>query len=1003
MSVRSDTTPEWPRRWGRLAAIGAGIAVALALLLAIADEIATSRRQAAWFASLAHRLTYAVEAGPADAIRFPSAGPYDERLGYARLPQFVARLEREGFAVDAQARMSPALAAVADAGLFPPYREKAQAGLEMRDCRGRTLAATRVPQRVYERFEQVPPLLVEALLFVEDRSLLDARAPTRNPALDWRRLGRAALDQLLGAFDPAHPQPGASTLATQIEKFRHSPAGRTHSIPEKLRQMVSASLRAYLDGADTRARRRQIVIDYLNSVPLAAQAGFGEVHGLGDGLWAWFGRDWREVNRLLLEETDGLARSDEQLRRRALAFKQALALLIAQRRPSYYLAGTGAQPLAELTDSYLRLLAASGVIDAPLRDAALTAPLALRAQPVAQVPGSFVERKAVSAVRARLAALLDVPRAYDLDRLDLVVDTTLDGELQHAATRLLASLRQPAAARQAGLFGERLLGAGHDPGRLVFSFTLFEAAGHANLLRVQTDNFEQPFDVNEGARIDLGSTAKLRTLITYLELVERLHARFGPLAPAQLAAQPAPDALSRWARDYLLRAADRSLAPMLEAALARTYRADPSETFFTGGGVHRFANFDAAHDGRAFTVRDAFKQSVNLVFIRLMRDIVQHLTADSAAAAADPQQRQRVLARFADAEGRRLLARWHRSLAGLPPHEIEARLAQRMRADPARLASAFGALAPDAGVEELAAFLRRHLPGAALSEARLRALHERHVAARLALADRAYLAGVHPLELWLASHLRRDPAADLAQVIAAGAAARQEAYRWLFTTRQRSAQDVRIRIQLERDAFAEILRGWRRLGYPFESLTPSYATAIGASGDRPAALAELMGIVVNRGLRLPVVRLEALAFARATPYETRLARQVAAPERVLSEAVADAVRGALIEVVEDGTARRLRGAFGKATIVGGKTGTGDHRIESVGRDGRTLSSRVVSRSGTFVFLLGRRYFGAVTAYVPEPYAAAYRFTSALPVQVLKTLAPALEPLLTRGACEAGWE
>ena len=36
------------------------------------------------------------------------------------------------------------------------------------------------------------------------------------------------------------------------------------------------------------------------------------------------------------------------------------------------------------------------------------------------------------------------------------------------------------------------------------------------------------------------------------------------------------------------------------------------------------------------------------------------------------------------------------------------------------------------------------------------------------------------------------------------------------------------------------------MGYPFASLTPSLATAIGSSGDRPAALAELMGIILER-------------------------------------------------------------------------------------------------------------------------------------------------------------
>ena len=64
-------------------------------------------------------------------------------------------------------------------------------------------------------------------------------------------------------------------------------------------QMTSASLRAYRDGPDTSAARRQIVVDYLNSTPLAARAGFGEVNGLGDGLYAWFGSDLEQVNRSL--------------------------------------------------------------------------------------------------------------------------------------------------------------------------------------------------------------------------------------------------------------------------------------------------------------------------------------------------------------------------------------------------------------------------------------------------------------------------------------------------------------------------------------------------------------------------------------------------------------------------------------------------------------------------------------------------------------------------------
>ena len=60
-----------------------------------------------------------------------------------------------------------------------------------------------------------------------------------------------------------------------------------------------------------------------------------------------------------------------------------------------------------------------------------------------------------------------------------------------------------------------------------------------------------------------------------------------------------------------------------------------------------------------------------------------------------------------------------------------------------------------------------------------------------------------------------------------------------------------------------------------------------------------------------------------------------------------------------------------------------------------LSSRVVSRSGTFVFFIGERHFGTLTAYVKGPEAERYQFTSALPTQVLKTLAPLLRQEINR--------
>ena len=1015
-------------RWRKLVKwllVGLAVVLLAAAIHGVTDELQTSRLQAELLGKVASELHFKVEPGSSDAIRFPGSGPYDERLGYRAIPQFVERLRPQGYVVAAQARMSPRLVELSDQGLFSPYREKDQAGLELRDCRSQPLFAVRFPQRVYERFESVPSLLVDTLLFIENRELLTSQYPNRNPAIEWNRLGRAAADRARRLVDDAHPSPGGSTLATQIEKYRHSPEGRTESVKEKLRQMASASVRAYLDGENTLPARRLIVVDYLNTVPLGAQSGFGEVNGLGDGLWAWYGRDFAEVNRLLMtvDSTAAAPVPAELMQRRALAFKhvlivkqaqafkQALSLMIAQRRPSHYLGG-GAPSLADLTNSYLRVMADAGVIGAGLRDAAL--PLRLELQAQSQPPPvSFVERKAVTAARAKLSGLLDVPRAYDLDRLDLRADSSLDGEAQRAATRLLRSLKNPAAAKAAGLYGFHLLNEGDDPGKLIFSFTLFERGEHANLLRVQADNHDQPFDINEGAKLDLGSTAKLRTLITYLELIAQLHARWSGLSAKELAALTLDrrDALGRWARDHLSRAADRSLAAMLEAALERSYSANPAEGFFTGGGLHHFENFEPKDNQRVMSVREAFKHSVNLVFIRLMRDVVYHLISNAPGAGAglldDPSDAQRrdYLARFADKEGRAFSARFYRKYRGKSPQDAEALLLQSMRATPARLASVFRSLEPEAGPDRLAQFLARRLGAAGVSGPELRALYDRYDPSRMSLVDRGFVAGVHPLELWLVGFLRHHPGASLAEVQAGSSTERQAVYGWLFKTRHKNAQDVRIRSQLELEAFAEIQRAWQRLGYPFDALTPSYATAIGASGDRPAALAELMGIIVNRGWRLPVARIASLEFARNTPYETRLAYRAPPSERVLPAEVADTVRRALLGVVEAGTAQRLNRALvqrdGRVVEIGGKTGTGDHRFDVFGRGGQLISSRVIDRSATFAFLIGERYFGTVMVYVHEPDAVKYRFTSALPAQLLKSLAPTLQQLVDSRACGTG--
>jgi membrane peptidoglycan carboxypeptidase len=983
----------------RVAAAGIVI-ITIGFLL---DEIHTSQRQARFFSNLAKGMTFDLSDGVFRPLLPSPLGPYDKRLGYAFLPDITRRLEEREFQIIRQARVSESMYSLREWGIFPVYNEKISAGLKILDRNREIIFSNQYPRRFFSTFSEIPPLIVEIVLYIENRELRNQKQPFLNPAVEWDRLAKATLDKMVQIFVPDHKAAGGSTLATQIEKFRHSPRGMTLSAGEKLFQMVSASLRAYLHGENTFVARQAIILSYVNSVPLAARPGYGEIIGLGDGLWIWYGANFRKVMDLLKD--GGLCSDKGSSREKALALKQVLSLFLAHRRPTTYLV-KDPESLNRKCDKYLRLLAKEGIISRELMALALDSPLVLQSDALPSPPLSFVERKATNAVRRRLMSLSGMHRLYDIDRLDLTVKSTVDLRTQTAVTEQLLRLRNIQGASKMGLIGPRLLDKrGLD--KVIYSFMLCERTPGWNVVRVQTDTYDQPFDINEGAKLDLGSTAKLRTLITYLEILASLHDAYGGLSRDELLRveiEP-EDRLRKWAVSYLLGPGAKSLPGMLEAAMERTYSANPDQAFFTGGGMHTFVNFKREDNFRVYSVRQGFKHSVNLVFIRLMQDIVNYYLFREQGAyhklwrSPDHPQRMAYLEKFADYEGSKFIRMFFRkyTLNGKYRDQVLEKLAQSIEAEPHRLAAAYLFIVPESDIEALCTFLKGRVPDSDLSEETLRGIYEKYSSGKWTLADLGYIARVHPLELWVAAHLFRHPEATLEDVLKKSAQVRQEVYRWLFRTPVRHAQNTRIRTLLEIEAFLEIHEGWKRLGYPFDHLVPSYATALGTSGDRPAALAELMGIIINNGLYMPTYPVEELHFAQDTPYELLLRQRASRSEQVLRPEIAQVVKKALYEVVEGGTAIWVRHDFQRADgteiRVGGKTGTGDDRCETFGPQGRLISSQIMNRTSVFAFFIEDRFFGVLTAFVPASEAAQHGFTSALPVGILKVLAPHLMPLV----------
>ena len=341
---------------------------------------------------------------------------------------------------------------------------------------------------------------------------------------------------------------------------------------------------------------------------------------------------------------------------------------------------------------------------------------------------------------------------------------------------VLSKLNEPSFIESLGMAGFRLLDAGkNDLHRVIYSFTLYERGTNANYVRIQADNLDQPLDINEGAKLDLGSTAKLRTLITYLEIITELHGRYAHLPRPQLrsVAADATDNLTRWVSTYLSDAADRSLTALLNAAMERRYSANPGERFFTGGGVHTFGNFDDKDNGSILTVTEALRSSINLVFIRMMRDVAQYYVAEGAEDAGgtlltDPNNpaRQAYLEQFADKEGSHFLNRFYTDYREKSPDEALALLATRVRPVPHRLATAFLSVKPKASLAEFTQFMSDRLPKAELSNQILERLFDKYAKDKWNLADRGYIAGVHPLQLWLVEYLQDHPEAKRSEVLA---------------------------------------------------------------------------------------------------------------------------------------------------------------------------------------------------------------------------------------------
>ena len=952
----------------------AGLLFILFVLFFLFVESKTGWIQSAIATNYLEDVTFTLSRGSQKSISYPKEGPLNERYGYTRIQEWISKLNE--YKTSFQTKLSPKHLNLINSGINPIYEIKDSVGLQVYDSIGQPLY-DKTPTTQFENYNDIPEVLSLILLFIENKELLNSNA-NYNPAIELDRLTKATATYIFNKATLKNERTaGGSTLATQIEKYSFSKDGKTNSGKDKILQLISASLRSYKDGPSTFEAREKIILRYFNTMPLGASPNFGEVYGYGEALKAFYGINLSEEKLLLKDLRTTKFYSADQL----LALNRALQLIISVRNPSYL---TKPEKLQELKARYLKILVDNKIISSN----ALSALFLFEPKQTPIFPKKdFVENKSQDLIRKKLSRLLKLDY-QSLDKLDLKVYSTIRNDIQIPVTDFFKQLKDEEFIDEHSLKVPKLLDR-TDPQKVTYSFNLFELKDGQAKLRAIYDNMDQPFSFNDSSKLELGSSAKMRVLVTYLDAVSKA------LAEKKEGKLISEDAISQFVRESSI----TNLQELLEASIERKFSASPNEAFFTGGGLHRFANYNEEDDLKIVTIKEALMRSINLPFVRVLREVVQFYKHrnPSYITMKNPDQeiKKELLNEFIDRESRVFLVKYYKFLK-TKKEEIDLReyVTFTLTKGPIGAAAVHMYLSPNSAVEDVLYSLSTYYPKLSPREVKaIKELVKNFKAGIFDINDMGYLAKLHPILLYITKAMLENEDIILSQLVKDSRAVRIESYEWLFKTRHINEQYKRVDIVLENQAFQTILQQWLDLGYPFETIIPSLATALGSSGDKPIALAHLVGIILNDGKATEDVSIERYHFAENTPYEAILDKiPLDSLKQIVPVEVARVAKKALQNVVENGTAIRMRGVF-DPMIIGGKTGTGDNRLEIHDSSGNMTSSTSVNRTSTFVFYIGDKWFGSITIYVDKDEAEHSTFTSSLSVLLMNLLSQEIKPII----------
>ncbi len=284
-ATAADRVAQRARRRRRVARwLIAGV-VLVAVTAVLVVEARTSRLQARLFASFDTGLGFEVEPKPNPAMSFPDNSPYDTRLEVrGACPSSSAGSTRAAFGSTARRAPHRGSRRSWPAASFPSTARRHRPASASWTARGASSLGP-LSRSDLRELRGKSPAVVSALLFIEDRQLLDESRPYLNPAINWgtararRRRGRPRAVRQRRPGDR-----GEARWPRRSRSFGTRPKGARPRRGKSFARCCRQACARIEAARETLAARRLIVVDYLNSVPLAAAPDHGEVHGLDDGL-----------------------------------------------------------------------------------------------------------------------------------------------------------------------------------------------------------------------------------------------------------------------------------------------------------------------------------------------------------------------------------------------------------------------------------------------------------------------------------------------------------------------------------------------------------------------------------------------------------------------------------------------------------------------------------------------------------------------------------------------